>query len=297
MKVLMITGDKKMRPGHLRFDLQARAVERLAVVYWGRGSVWPGLPGGLFDVVTVQDPFVRGLFAWSVARRLGAKLNVQVHTDLSAQPLLKHLLAQIVLHHADSVRVVSEKIKQQVENMGVKEKISVLPVFVDAEEFRSITQRPHTDKVILWLGRFEDEKDPIGGITVFTEVLERMPEAKLVLLGKGSLEDTLRAQARGLRVDFPGWQDPKPYLATSDVVLCTSRHESFGASIVEALAAGVPVVAPEVGMAREAGAIVVSREKMAATIVEVLRNGQRGSLRLRLPNKEEWAHLWRNSLV
>lgn len=297
MKVLMITGDKKFGPGHERYELQRSIVDALSVVYWGRGSLWPKIPAGQFDVVTVQDPFWRGFFAWRVAKRLSASFNVQVHTDLSVYGSVRRALARFVLRRADSVRVVSQKIKSQVEQMGVYAKIAVLPVFVNVEEFKNIKLTEDPRKIVLWLGRFEGEKDPIGGITVFTEVLSLVPDAKLLMLGKGSYEQSLRTKSQGKpNIEFPGWQDPKPFFAIAKVVLCTSKHESFGSSIVEALAAGVPVVAPDVGVAKEAGAIVVPRGQLASAVVQVLQEGPKGELLLTMPTKEEWAQQWKKTL-
>jgi hypothetical protein len=61
----------------------------------------------------------------------------------------------------------------------------------------------------------------------------------------------------------------------TDVVLGTlaSPGESWGASIVEALAE-VPGVAPDVGIAKEAGAIVVTRQDLAGTLCDVAKIGQ-----------------------
>lgn len=312
MNVVVITGDKSFGPGHPRFELQKMAVENLSVIYMGKGGVWPKIPEGKFsstdgpasgwEVVSTQDPLLRGVFGWFAAKRLGARLNVQVHMDLRALPRWKRLLATIVLRRADSVRVVSEKIKQQVESMSVRAKISVLPVFVDVERFRDVPRQSHPQKTILWIGRFEDEKDPLYAVSVFKQVREAKPraEVKLVMLGNGSLEPSLRKEISrsnlGGKVELPGWQDPRDYLAAADVVLCTSRHESWGASIVEALAANVPVVAPDVGIAREAGAMVVARSDLAFGVVEALRSGARGELKLHLLNKDEWARAWKKSL-
>ena len=293
MRVLMITGDKTFGVGHERYKLQRSVVDELAVVYFGRGAVWPKVPKGQWDVVTAQDPFWRGLFAWRVARHLGAKLNVQVHTDLSVYGWFKHMLAAFVLRKATTMRVVSNKIKQQVESMGIHAKIFVLSVYVDASHFKNLAREPHDKKNILWLGRFEDEKDPLLAIAVYKEVLKNIPDAKLIMLGKGSLESKLREEARaGNNVEFPGWQDPVTYLSTADVVLSTSKHESWGASIVEALAAGVPVVAPDVGIAREAGAIVAPRAELAKAVVEALHSGTRGVLTLPLLTQDVWARAW-----
>jgi glycosyltransferase involved in cell wall biosynthesis len=123
-------------------------------------------------------------------------------------------------------------------------------------------------------------------------VLKSIPDTKLIILGKGSLETLLKSAAKGSNVEFPGWQDPSTYLPIADVVLSTSKHESWGASIVEALAAGVPVVAPDVGIAREAGAIVVPRTELAKAVVEALHSNARGVLALPLLTKDEWARAW-----
>ncbi|OGC80276.1 hypothetical protein A2943_00160 [Candidatus Adlerbacteria bacterium RIFCSPLOWO2_01_FULL_51_16] len=295
MKVLMITGDKNFATSP-RFALQRAQVETLVVVYWGRGALWPSVASGRFDVVTAQDPFWRGFIGWLIARRMGAKLNVQVHTDLSAQPFVRRVLAQIVLRRADSVRVVSERIKKQVESMSIKVPVRVLPVFVDVSRFQNIARQPHDTKTILWIGRFEPEKDPMYAIEVFEKIRETL-DAKLVMLGSGSTEKKLRERAQGLPIEFPGWQDPALYLATADVVLSTSKHESYGVSIVEALAAGVPVVSPDVGIAKEAGATVKAHSEIAVGVAEILRSGARGAIQLPLLNKEAWAQNWKNTLI
>ena len=278
-----------------RLALQASQVEKLDVVYMGKGSVWPirhvDISKFRPDVVTAQDPFWRGFFAWRVARRTGAKLNIQVHTSVL------NPLGRFILRRADSVRVVSEKIKKQVESLGVKAPVHVLPVYIDISKFRNIARQPHDKKTILWVGRFEDEKDPLYALEVIKKVLKQVPGAKLIMLGRGSLKASLRDKAKGLPVEFPGWRDTADYLAGADVVLCTSKHESWGASMIEALAAGVPVVAPDVGVAREAGAVVVGRSDLPRAGAEGLPSGQHGELTLQLPSAEKWARQWRQTLA
>jgi glycosyltransferase involved in cell wall biosynthesis len=300
----MITGDKNLlKPGtetYGRFKLQRSQVDELAVVYFGLGSLWPKIPKGKFEVVTTQDPFWRGLVAWRIARRINARLNVQVHTDLSAQTFSRRLIARIILRRADSVRVVSEKIKKQVEQIGVRVPISVLPIYIDPSRFAGLAhkQHPHFKKTILWVGRFEPEKNPLLALSILKQVRDAGVDAGLTMLGNGSLDSRLQKESTKLDLpaEFPGWQNPAEYLATADVVFSTSKHESFGASIVEALAAGVPVVAPDVGVAREAGAIVVSQEKLAEAIIKVLKSKVRGELKLTPPSAEEWAKRWKETL-
>lgn len=281
-----------------RTQLQASAVDVYTVLtpQQGEGNVAAALrmlresKQLSFDVVTAQDPFWSGLIALRVARRAGARLNVQVHSDIDAQSWVKRVLAQVVLRRADSIRVVSARIQKQVVRLGAKAHITVLPVYIDIERFKHIERQPDTT-MVLWMGRFEKEKDPFVAI----DVIKRVPGARLVMLGTGSLEPELKRRAAGLAVEFPGWRDPAEYLAKAGVVLNTSPAESFGASIVEALAAGVPVVAPDVGIAQEAGAIVVPREKLADSVAEVLKTHPRGELKLQLFTKDKWVTEWLGS--
>ena len=94
------------------------------------------------DVVSVQDPFEVGLLGLLVARILRVPLHVQVHTDFLSPHYVRHsflnrlrvAVAGFVLHRAVRVRVVSERVKDEiVERYGLKTHISVLPIFVDVE--------------------------------------------------------------------------------------------------------------------------------------------------------------------
>lgn len=314
----MISGDKNLLvPGtsaYERLDLQRSQVNQLDV--FGYKGFWSGPRGGFevmyatlrtrYDVITVQEPFWRGLLAWFAARTSGAKLNIQLHADLAGQTLIKRLLANFLLRRADSIRVVSQKAQEQAEALAARASIRVLPIYIDLAPFRNLAHHAHPRfaKTILWIGRFEEEKDPLAAIEVMRQVCRAGIDAGLVMLGAGSLEGALRSAAEGLpampdgrsRVEFPGWQEPGGYLAMADVVLSTSPYESYGASIVEALAAGVPVVALDVGVAREAGAIIAPRQGLAEAVTGILRSGARGELKLPLLSREEWAAAWRETL-
>lgn len=306
MRVLMISGDprilKEGTEAHKRFKLQQEAVSYLESHVWGRGgeSLFPILRAAWrnrFDVVTSQDAFVRGLIAWLISAFTGARLNLQVHADLSGQSWWKRSLARILLPQADSVRVVSERLKKYLLEKGVRSPIRVLPVFIDVRTYSALRRIPHAGKNILWIGRFEAEKNPLIAIDILRKVLSEIPDANLTMVGEGSMQHALRTDAKNLPVVFPGWQqDLAKYLETADVVLCTSEYESWGASIVEALSARVPVVAPDVGIAKEAGALVVSRAHLAEKVVEVLKEGTLAKLQLPLLSEAEWVAAWKESL-
>jgi glycosyltransferase involved in cell wall biosynthesis len=304
MNILMISGDPHVleqgTDAHERLLLQTSAVERLDVVVWpARHSLQDirrMLKDTQYDVVTSQDPFWRGILAYKCAKWTGARLNVQLHADLSAQSFLRRCIAKWILRRADSVRVVSAALAEQVRRISPNADVHILPVFIDLAPFRTIVRNPESPKMILWIGRFETEKDPEMAITILQAVRAAGIDAKLVMLGSGKREAVLRAQAASLPVTFPGWQDPKPYLAQASAVLSTSPAESWGASIIEALAAGVPVVSRDVGVAKEAGAVVASEADLVSALVRALQSGENGELRITLPAREEWARQWRESL-
>lgn len=306
----MISGDKNLladgTPAHERLSLMRAEVEELSVFVWPQvhslRDIMQAARKTRYDVVTAQDPFWRGFVAYHAARRSGARLNLQLHTEFDAQSLWKRIWGGFNLRRADSVRVVSEKIKDSLARLNLRAVIHILPIFVDVAPFKNLprTKHPRFGKVILWIGRFEDEKDPLRAITALSEIRRERSDAGLVMLGAGSLEKSLRtrARARGLEhwVEFPGWQPPAAYLSQADVVLSTSRYEGYGASIIEALAAGVPVVAPDVGIAKEAGAIVVERAKLADAVGAAFDSKARGELKLPILTKEAWASVWRETL-
>lgn len=102
---------------------------------------------------------------------------------------------------------------------------------------------------------------PVKGLADFMEaagqVAADFPRAHFVLVGQGEDEEDLRAQASNLgiadRVRFAGARSDVPELLQAfDVGVLTSHSESFSNSVLEYLAADLPVVVTEVGGVREA---------------------------------------------
>ncbi|TVT57763.1 MAG: glycosyltransferase [Azoarcus sp. PHD] len=107
------------------------------------------------------------------------------------------------------------------------------------------------------VGRLHPDKDQATLLRAFARALPQLPaEAQLVILGKGRLEKTLRAQVESLgiagKVRFMG-QVPQAWqaFAAFDVFALSSDHEPFGMVLLEAMAAGVPVIATNCGGAPE----------------------------------------------
>jgi L-malate glycosyltransferase len=98
----------------------------------------------------------------------------------------------------------------------------------------------------------EHHKDYHTFIHTVKELLDKRQTVKAFIVGKGSLEATLRQQARQLRVDesviFTGFRtDIGSVLHSLDVFLITSETEGLGTSVLDAFACGLPVVATAAG--------------------------------------------------
>lgn len=103
---------------------------------------------------------------------------------------------------------------------------------------------------ILTVGRMKPEKNHELLLEAFDRLSGNLKDARLMLVGSGECETALRARAAamgaGARIVFAGMQaDPSPFYATADLFVLSSDQEGFGLVLVEALQAGLPVVATD----------------------------------------------------
>ena len=132
--------------------------------------------------------------------------------------------------------------------------------FIWNSDIRTIVRQELSIKEAFVIGnvsRFESPKNHQFLISVFVEIKKRQPNAKLLLVGKGTLETEIRKQIRsvGLSNDvvFTGARsDVNRLLQSMDVFVFPSHYEGLPLALVEAQAAGLPcfasakVIAPEV---------------------------------------------------
>ncbi|QXH47173.1 glycosyltransferase [Pseudomonas xanthosomatis] len=111
--------------------------------------------------------------------------------------------------------------------------------------------------VVANVGRLHPDKDQATLLRGFAQALPGLPAgARLAILGKGRLEGKLKALAGELgiegQVDFLGQvPDARRYFQAFDVFALSSDHEPFGMVLLEAMVAGVPLLATACGGARE----------------------------------------------
>jgi glycosyltransferase involved in cell wall biosynthesis len=270
------------------------------------------------DVVTAQDPFELGFAALLVARHFGVPLHVQLHTDpfgpgfvRAHWPLnyIRRFLMDIVLRRASRIRVVSKRLAQTLqERYKIAAPITVLPIYVDTQRFATaapdaglVPRFAQFNTKLLVVARLEPEKNISLAIRSFAEAAPA--DSCLIIVGEGSELDALRRLAAQWKVDkrvfFEGAADPAPYYKLADLVLVPSRYEGYGLVMIEALAAGTPVISTDVGIAREVGAIVADTEDFPGALAEWFRNGPRDAGLKSYPyqSAEEYIRLYTDDIV
>lgn len=100
---------------------------------------------------------------------------------------------------------------------------------------------------IVFLGRLTPVKDPLRLIRILGRVRDAVPEVRCALIGKGELEDEVRALIASLdlteNVTLLGFKkNPYPYLARAKVMVMTSVYEGMPMAALEAASLGVPIV-------------------------------------------------------
>ena len=107
-------------------------------------------------------------------------------------------------------------------------------------------------KTILFLGRLIERKRPDLAIEIFARLHAKYPQTKLIMVGEGPMEHQLKLRVAdcGLRddVEFPGplfGEEKLKKYHESDLFLFPSEKEGFVLVVLEAMAAGLPLVVPD----------------------------------------------------
>jgi len=209
-------------------------------------------------------------YAGPAARR--EKVPVVVHTEhinnVAKSPTLNKKIRTRLLwgwagSFADRFCCVSDDIAEAVTAYGTvaRQKVSVVLNGIDTAAFdstgdcESLRQRlgiPRDAPVIGTVGRLNEVKRQNLLIRSFANIANRDPKPHLLLVGDGPELESLRGMAAAVgladHVHFAGYQArPEHFLHLMDIFALTSRLEGMPLAILEAWAAGRPVIASRVG--------------------------------------------------
>jgi glycogen(starch) synthase len=200
-------------------------------------------------VATLHGTQVSELRAVAAADRLG--LNHLATDSISV------VMEGYVARKANVIITVSEENRRDViEHYDVpSEKVRVIPngIWPSRYEVSDMSR-----KDIVFLGRLHERKGVSDLISAMPAVLEEHPDHRLIIIGSGELEGDLarRIERLGLgdSVDLAGHLDDDQVaerLSHARLFVMPSLYEGFGMVMIEAMAAGLPVVATPAGAAPE----------------------------------------------
>jgi len=210
---------------------------------YGASALWLAQHCGIPSVISVHNTFPRAEFNdWQremLQRAMSGVKGVYAVSDSA----MSHFLALYRQWLPSDVR------------------LAVIPNCVDVRRFQVSARRraaarrqwgiADDDEVIGSVGRLSAQKRPEELLAIFAHLAQARPHLKLLLVGTGPLEsslrDAVRRQRLTRRVIFTGFQaQVESIIPAMDLHLLVSRREGFGIATIEAMACGVPALATRV---------------------------------------------------
>jgi glycosyltransferase involved in cell wall biosynthesis len=239
------------------------------------------------DIVHAQHPFLLGVTARRLARRLRRPLVFTYHTRYEKYahyvPLPERLVAALAVrlacrfaNTADLVVAPSAHMAATLEARGVRAPVAVVPTGVPLDLFspgdraaaRRVLRLPPESPLCLYVGRLDREKNLGRVLDAFATVAGAVSDSRLVLVGQGTHEAALRRQAAASpaadRIHFLGGRPREAlpdFYRAADLFVFSSETETQGLVLAEAHACGLAAVAVR-----------------ASGVDEVVRDGETGLL-------------------
>jgi glycogen(starch) synthase len=224
--------------------------------------------GFLFDITIAHD-WLSAMGGIAIKRELGMPLAFHVHSTEKGRTMGNgsEVVSNIELRAAqtaDIVVTVSNAMRDELIGLGFPaEKIRVVYNGVDpqkyspnevskekTQEIRAKYGLKDDDLMILFLGRLVWIKGADKLIASMPHVLQKIPNAKLVIVGLGDMQDYLTRLAQNLKIqdqvkfcfEFIPEEDRIAHYAACDVAVFPSVYEPFGIVAIEAMSMEKPVV-------------------------------------------------------
>lgn len=216
------------------------------------------------DLIHVVNPAVLGVGGIYYSRSLNIPLIASYHTHLPKYlehynlgmlegvlwELLKAMHNKAALNLCTSTVLQQELIEHEIERVEVWQRGVDTALFrpdLRSDEMRSHLTNGHPEApILIYIGRLSAEKE----IDRIKPVLESIPGARLALVGDGPHREDLEKHFAGTPTNFVGYlagEELGAAYASADAFIFPSRTETLGLVLLEAMAAGCPVVAARAG--------------------------------------------------
>ena len=228
----------------------------------GLWRLWILLKREKFDVVETftHDSNTLALpLAWMV----GVPVRIATHRGkIEAFPHWRQSLHGLLINtgSAHTLVAVSEQTRSQAIEEGVQaDKITVIPngvtpldtLSINRPEARRNLGLSETDIFLLSIGRLTYQKGHEYFIQAVSNVVSHFPNVKAGICGDGPLRSQLESQISKLGLSdsvrlLGAWDDVSPILVSADIFVLPSLWEGLSRALMEAMAAGIPVIATHV---------------------------------------------------
>jgi glycosyltransferase involved in cell wall biosynthesis len=216
------------------------------------------------DIVHVVNPAILGLGGVFYAKTLKIPLVASYHTHLPQYlqhyglgmlegllwELLKATHNQALLNLCTSTAMMEELSSHGIERVDLWQRGVDTELFhpsLASQQMRNrLSQNNPDSPLLLYVGRLGAEKE----IDRIKTILEAIPESRLALVGDGPHRQALEKHFEGTNTNFVGYlmgQELGSAFASADAFIFPSRTETLGLVLLEAMAAGCPVVAANSG--------------------------------------------------
>ena len=259
-------------------------------------------------VIHSHQPYVMGDVAANIAEDMNIPLIWTFHTRYDKNvkeyfPVAPELATTVIngiieryMERCAHVIAPTQSIRDFIHRQyDPQAPVSVVPTPIDLSAYTALEPQrirarlgPDDAKVLMYVGRLAIEKNLDFLVRAFARIVAECPPARLVFVGAGIAEDELRQMARELGLEklvvFTGAvpHDEVPnYTAAADLFVFASLTDTQGLVLMEAMAAGTPVVAVEapgpVDVLSQGGGILVphNEDAFVNAVCGLLNNADR----------------------
>jgi glycosyltransferase involved in cell wall biosynthesis len=230
--------------------------------------------GVKYDIVVAHD-WLSAIGGMTVKREIGLPFAFHVHSTEKGRTLGNgsEVVSNIELHAAnaaDLIVTVSYAMKDELTNLGFpKDKIQVVYNGVDPQKYdpgsmstdkikklRAFYGLKDDELMILFIGRLVGVKGVDKLIMAMPKILQKLPNARLVIVGSGDLQEYLSNLVKAMKLDgfvkfrfeFVPEEERILHYAACDVAVFPSLYEPFGIVVLEAMSMARPVVVGAAGI-------------------------------------------------
>ncbi len=250
---------------HFIYFCRVLKIGKSADVIFAQDPVSVGLPACIASKILRKKFALKivGDYAWEQGmQRFGVKdlLDDFVNKKYGWKVEFLRKIQKCVAKNASVIIVPSEYLKKIITKWGIlSEKIKVVYNAFKADDFaiskEEARKRFNLNGVILLsAGRFVPWKGFDTLIEIMPEVLKMIPEARLIIIGEGPERKNLEFKIKNLKLEGAviltgqiSHNELSDYLKAGDLFVLNTGYEGFSHQILEAMAAGIPVITTEVG--------------------------------------------------